>query len=73
MENLIGGLLNLQSSRAGAGCFVMGLVERNVSAAKEATTNGNEDGGSVRCVAELHSKGVLGWDTDASRSVTTSA
>ena len=50
---------------------VMGLVERNVSAAKEATTKGNEDGGSVRCMAELHSKGVSGWDTDASRAVTT--
>ena len=28
-------------------------------------------GGSVRVMAELHSKGVSGWDTDASRAVTT--
>ena len=73
MGNLIGGLLNLQSSRAGAGCFVMGLVERNVSAAKEATTNGDEGGGSVRCIAEPHSKGASSWDAGASRPVAASA
>ena len=44
---------------------LMGLVEKSVCAAK--------DGGKVKVMAELHSKGVSGWDMDASRSVTTSA
>ena len=52
---------------------LMGLVETNVSAAKEAATKGSKDGGSVKVMAELHSKGVSGWDTDASRAVTTNA
>ena len=43
----------------------------NSSSAKEATTKGSKDGGSVKVMAELHSKGVSGWDTDASRAVTT--
>ena len=65
--------LNLQSSCSEADCIVMGLVERIVSAAREAATKGTRDGGSVKVMAELHSKGVAGRDTDASRSVTTSA
>ena len=36
--------LNLPSSD----CIVMGVTEQGVSAAEEATTRGNEDGGSVR-------------------------
>ena len=74
--------LNMQSSCSEADCIVMGLAERIVSAAneasdsnsaKEAATKGTRDGGSVKVMAELHSKGVAGRDTDASRSVTTSA
>ena len=52
---------------------LLGLAERNASAAREAATKGTRDGGSVRVMAELHSKGVAGWDTDASRAVTTNA
>ena len=33
----------------------------------------SSDGGAVRCMAELHSREVVGWDTDASRMVTTNA
>jgi hypothetical protein len=35
--------------------------------------SGLENPAADGTMAELHSKGVLGWDTDASRSVTTSA
>ena len=48
-------------------------VRRTAHVAMPTTASGNEDGGSVRCMAELHSKGVVGWDTDASRAVTTNA
>ena len=61
-----------KKNRRGGGALGMTVLSGSSSKSSSSTSN-SIDGGGVRCMAELHSEGVVGWDTDASRMVTTNA
>ena len=70
--NSAGGKKSKKKTRL-SGMMMTERSSSNSSSSRNSNISTSVDGNSVRCMAELHSEGVVGWDTDASRAITTNA